>query len=98
VLIPVAIEALWAAVWIPRAWRNAQVPEEDAFGRPAGVGAVMLGLVLVCYHWPILLACLWWRGRERLPFWLIVVVMIVTAGMYTGLLLWWIGAGSTGGN
>jgi hypothetical protein len=47
-----------------------------------------LALAFVVYHPPILLAGLAWRKTSRLPFWVIVLGMVMTVTFYSALLLW----------
>ena len=88
VLLPVAVETVWAVAVLPRTRRNLRIPEDA----PAKMGAEsykelrsLVFFVFIAYHWPLLVALLVWRSR--LPFWVIVVCLVLTAGFYVGLLL-----------
>jgi hypothetical protein len=89
VLLPVAVETVWAAAVLPRVRRNLRIPEDapSPLLRETA-GDVLLGFAWIAYHWPLVLtALLWWAPRARVPFWVIVASQVLTAGIYAGLLL-----------
>ncbi len=93
IIIPLMIEVLWASFWLPRAWQNLRSPENgdgvthiEDLGPYLLFGEMLIGSVFALYHWPITLLALIW-SRKRIPFRLIVVGMITTMAIYSGILL-----------
>lgn len=94
VVIPVAIESLWACAWLPRAWENCRLATgQDVPTKLRDRGTyrltceMLVGFAAIIYHWPMLPLALFWRAQEPLPFWLIVAGMIATTSLYAGALL-----------
>jgi hypothetical protein len=92
-LVPIAVEILWAFVWLPKARTNLAAAYDEDGGKihdkgPLALGGEMLvGLALVIYHLPVLAPVSIAWGSSRIPYRVIVTVVLLTAVLYSGVLL-----------
>ncbi len=85
VVLPVAVEAAWVFVLRSRlgdrVWGTPTTEREER-------REFLLIIAFIVYHWPLLPVALLVRGNRRVPDWALVALLVGTAVIYVGLLLW----------